>query len=210
VLQNGRIYQQGSFPCIYNTLDICDLFFVFRFHHCAVREVFEEVGVALTTPILSLEQDKRRQWRTKVMQDPKSFNKLLKEQHCLPALDELIPFGNWITPLELPHRFDTWFFLTILPEDHKQHVETLPNCTELDELLWMDPDEALDQYRHEVYNFAPPQLYLLHELQKCKHLDDIRDLAIQKSVDISPNLPQRHENVICTSNTLSFVLHRLE
>ena len=55
------------------------------------------------------------------------------------ALDELVPFAHWITPVGLPKRFDTQFFLAKAPEDH-----TLAHDgNEAVDSVWITPQQAL-------------------------------------------------------------------
>ncbi|RHY11088.1 hypothetical protein DYB30_004021 [Aphanomyces astaci] len=96
------------------------------FFNAAIRELFEEVDVSLTSPRLwsVLDDADRRTWRHRIVDDKDDFESLLRRTKCLPQHDELVPFSHVITPEGSPHRFDTWFFLariaaTDMP--HKAH-----------------------------------------------------------------------------------------
>jgi 8-oxo-dGTP pyrophosphatase MutT (NUDIX family) len=52
---------------------------------------------------------------------------------------ELVPFANWITPLVLPKRFDTWFFLTVAPAGATPKVDG----SEIVAARWIRPADAL-------------------------------------------------------------------
>ncbi|HUR79585.1 MAG TPA: NUDIX hydrolase [Thermoanaerobaculia bacterium] len=51
----------------------------------------------------------------------------------------LVATSRWITPVGLPKRFDTWFFLASVPRD----VEVVIDGREIVEHLWIAPAEAL-------------------------------------------------------------------
>ena len=52
----------------------------------------------------------------------------------------LIPFSRWITPAQVKIRFDTWFFLTPLPDGATPKIDG----SEIVDARWYAPREALD------------------------------------------------------------------
>jgi len=100
---------------------------------CAIRETFEESGVLLMEPTTAQDTSKHNQveekWRSvddrkktelreKVHASGKEFVKLFEEdfgQGVRPAVSKLTHWANWVTPLMLPRRFDTHFFISVLP-----------------------------------------------------------------------------------------------
>jgi 8-oxo-dGTP pyrophosphatase MutT (NUDIX family) len=60
----------------------------------------------------------------------------------LPANAELIPFARWITPLGLPVRFDTWFFLAHADGAAGAEAPTADD-SEIVEARWVAPQTAL-------------------------------------------------------------------
>jgi 8-oxo-dGTP pyrophosphatase MutT (NUDIX family) len=54
---------------------------------------------------------------------------------------ELVPFSRWITPREVKVRYDTWFYLALAPA----HASPTPDGSEIVELSWFEPQDALDR-----------------------------------------------------------------
>lgn len=100
---------------------------------CAIRETFEESGVLLfepTTPSEAAHQkEAEEKWRlvgdrakAKLREDVhssgKEFVTLFDQSFAKgvrPAVSRLTHWANWVTPLMLPRRFDTHFFISVLP-----------------------------------------------------------------------------------------------
>lgn len=53
--------------------------------------------------------------------------------------DGLIPFSRWITPAQVKIRFDTWFYLTPLPDGATPRIDG----SEIVDARWYEPREAL-------------------------------------------------------------------
>ena len=120
-------------------------------HVAAARELFEEAGVLLvgreraTKPaaadpvaLARLEQDRRD------MQDRRaSFaHRMLVERETPIAVADLIYFSHWITPIALPRRYDTRFFICELPPGQEAShcgVETVDGA-------WITPRRAIERY----------------------------------------------------------------
>ena len=69
--------------------------------------------------------------------------------------DLLLPWARWVTPEFEPRRFDTWFFVALLPE-----AQTARDVSgEADRTAWIDPAESaelpmLPPTRHTVSQIA--------------------------------------------------------
>src|ERR1700675_4167591 len=61
----------------------------------------------------------------------------------LDTPDELVKFSRWITPAEVQIRFDTHFFLAVLPAGQEPRVDG-EECVDLG---WFTPAGALDAHR---------------------------------------------------------------
>jgi 8-oxo-dGTP pyrophosphatase MutT (NUDIX family) len=112
----------------------------------AIREIFEESGILLARAGGSdgLIDAKRAGEieaanRTALCDGKTTFLKVLADNGLRLALDELVPYAHWITPVGMPKRFDTWFFLAAAPpEQIGAH-----DGRESTDSIWLSPREAL-------------------------------------------------------------------
>jgi len=77
----------------------------------------------------------------------------------------LLPWSRWITPRNPPvgtPRFDTRFFLALLPEGQ----QAAPDNHEAVETLWLPPHAALLRYWRREIELIPPQLMALAQLAR--------------------------------------------
>jgi 8-oxo-dGTP pyrophosphatase MutT (NUDIX family) len=58
----------------------------------------------------------------------------------LTGPDTLIPFSRWITPAAVKIRFDTWFYLTPLPDGATPEIDG----NEIVDARWYEPSQALE------------------------------------------------------------------
>jgi 8-oxo-dGTP pyrophosphatase MutT (NUDIX family) len=93
----------------------------------AVRETFEEAGLLLAKPTPA--RPGAGPWREFLAHGA---------EPDLAALDFV---ARAITPPQLPKRFDAFFFMA--DADRLISLERLPDCGELDEISWVDQDDAL-------------------------------------------------------------------
>lgn len=72
----------------------------------------------------------------------------------------LVPWANWVTPEGQPKRFDTYFYLGILPAD----IEPIHQTTEATSSQWMSARHIVDAELHGSLRLLPPTLTLIDEL----------------------------------------------
>ena len=104
----------------------------------AVRETFEEAGLLLARPAPS--RPGAGPWRE------------FLAQGALPDLSALDVVARAITPPSVAKRFDTWFMLA--EADRLISLERQPDCGELDEIAWVDFDEAIELKLPNVTRFV--------------------------------------------------------
>jgi 8-oxo-dGTP pyrophosphatase MutT (NUDIX family) len=90
----------------------------------AIREAFEESGILLardaaTGDFVSAERlEQLQHYRPKLDKREVSLDDMLETEKLRLALDQLVHFAHWITPDNMPKRFDTHFFLAVSPIGH--------------------------------------------------------------------------------------------
>ncbi|WP_127499357.1 NUDIX hydrolase [Actinoplanes solisilvae] len=94
----------------------------------AVRELFEETGVLLAGPLDEADRvvsegvvgdisaDDWEADRVAVAKRELTMTELLRRRNLRMRDDLLFPWARWITPEFEPKRYDTWFFVALLPE----------------------------------------------------------------------------------------------
>jgi 8-oxo-dGTP pyrophosphatase MutT (NUDIX family) len=74
--------------------------------------------------------------------------------------DALVPYSRWITPEQVRIRFDTRFFLTLLPEG----AEPRPDGAETVDAGWFEPQAALEAHRRGEILLVFPTIKHLEQL----------------------------------------------
>lgn len=74
-------------------------------------------------------------------------------------IHDLVPLSEWQPPAEAPTRIRTWFFLTIAPAQ-----DPVPSASEVAELAWVRPAEALARHGAGEWVLFPPTWVTLHRL----------------------------------------------
>jgi 8-oxo-dGTP pyrophosphatase MutT (NUDIX family) len=125
----------------------------------AVRELFEEAGVLLTTgPALGAEA--QTAWRRRLLAHEVTFAELLAEAQLVPDGARLHRWSRWVTPSFEPKRFDAEFFVAELPPGQVPSFDDQETVEE----LWVTPTDALARQDGGELRLPPPQLRTFHEL----------------------------------------------
>jgi 8-oxo-dGTP pyrophosphatase MutT (NUDIX family) len=110
--------------------------------------------------------------------------------------DNLIPFSRWITPAAVKIRFDTWFYLTPLPDGATAEIDG----NEIVDARWYQPGDALQ---------AADRGELLLVFPTIKHLEQLSSFASAQALiahartrTVAPVQPR----VIGTGETARIVL----
>ena len=141
----------------------------------AIRETFEEAGVLLASgdqslgPDLDSLLDRRRRDRLR----PGWLKTHLREKDGVLAVSRLHRWSHWITPPLMKHRFDTRFFLALIPENQTCR----PDQKETTHGRWITPRNALAGNLSEEIPLSPPTLVTLHDLQRFPSLESLMKAA---------------------------------
>lgn len=144
-------------------------------HHLkltALRELFEETGILLYSPLASLPRETVRAHRERVRKDSGEFLRTCQELSVKPDLDSLKLNQNWVTPAHIPTRFDTFFFMAIASSVTEAEADGLESVR----VAWLPPSRWLDLYEKQEVSLLPPQYYQLAILAGSPKLDDVTKL----------------------------------
>jgi 8-oxo-dGTP pyrophosphatase MutT (NUDIX family) len=87
----------------------------------------------------------------------------LEEAQLVIDPAELVYYSHWTTPPVMPKRYATWFFVARAPLEDAVTVDG----GEIDDHLWVRPDEALERQRRSEIELMPPTFVTLTELARC-------------------------------------------
>ncbi|KAI5900532.1 uncharacterized protein SCHCODRAFT_02608140 [Schizophyllum commune H4-8] len=144
----------------------------------AIRETFEESGLLLaspsTSPSTSPPASVLEEARRAIHAQRTSFSDFLAKEGLRADVDALLPFTEWVTPVEQPRRFRTKFFLAFLPSvsssttftagDKQEQIPTPDGGQEVISARFVRPADALAEFEAGRISFMPPQFYILTTL----------------------------------------------
>lgn len=167
----------------------------------ACRETFEEAGVLLARPAAAEApaasvSARAQERRHEIAARPELFTALLCEEQLLLDLRGLIYWAHWITPSNVPRRFDTRFFAIRVPPGQSATVDT----TETVDHAWLTPAALLAAAAAGSMPLAQPTLYNLMVLEASLRVFGSLPAALaeQAQRQIVPVLPkvQRTESTL--------------
>lgn len=125
---------------------------------CAVRELLEEVGLALTSGGLRA----------------RDGDGLASVDASPPRTDQLPRIAHWIAPEDVPVRFDAQFFTVRAP----MGLEPRPDPTEVRGAWWVSPRALLDAWRDGLRKLYWPTYFTVEALARCQTVDELCALEI--------------------------------
>lgn len=125
---------------------------------CAVRELLEEVGLALTAEGLSSSE-------TRTIEAVAS---------APPRVEQLSPIARWIAPPDVPVRFDARYFAV----EATDGVEPRADGIEAARAWWMSPRTLLEDWRDERHKLYWPTYFTMRAIARCASVADLLDLRI--------------------------------
>ncbi|MEU5530474.1 NUDIX hydrolase [Micromonospora chersina] len=157
----------------------------------AAREVFEEAGVLLAGPdggtvVGDVSGDDWESARQDLVARRTGFADLLAGQGLTLRSDLLLPWSRWITPEFEPRRFDTYFFVALLPEGQR----TRDVSGEADHTLWLRPADALSRAEAGELTMLPPTMVTLAQVAAAGDLAGVAQAAANRdaATPVTPSL----------------------
>jgi 8-oxo-dGTP pyrophosphatase MutT (NUDIX family) len=150
-----------------------------RLMTAAIRETFEEVGVLLSQPPIEVDPASR----TDVETHGYGFGQLLIDLGVRLDLAAIRPWSRWITPEGESRRYDTYFFVALLPED----ATVAGVSSEASDAAWIGIDQALAEFRAGQRPMLPPTIATLTEVGGYASAAEV--LAAAAGRDIAPIEP---------------------
>ena len=124
----------------------------------AIRETFEEVGVLLARDAdggpARVSAPRFAEYRRACQTDNQAFWSMVKSERFTLSTDRLVYFAHWVTPEDLPLRFDTRFFAAQMPEGQ----DAVGDDHEVIALRWASPREALDAQKRGELSLRYPTI----------------------------------------------------
>lgn len=141
---------------------------------CAARELFEESGIWIGGPL-----GESVECRKRLLDDQSGFAEIA--ELCRPELDRLVWTARWLTPVGIPKRYDTWFFL-LRVEDR---TEATPDEMEGTDLAWLRPSDALARHRDGELPLVFPTIRNLEAIASWSSADELIDSRRNATIDIT-------------------------
>lgn len=138
----------------------------------AIREAFEESGILLardadTGAIVSESRlDALEPYRHAIEKGETSLLEMLRAERLKLACDELVHFAHWVTPKNMPKRFDTHFFLARAPQGHAGRHDGRESV----DSIWIRPEEAISDRKR--WNVIFPTKLNLMKLARSSNVAD--------------------------------------
>lgn len=147
-----------------------------RFWVAAIRECFEECGVLLAYRDGELlrwadegEVARFDAYRHQLIDGSIAMAEFCRREGLRLAADRVVYFSHWITPEQAPKRFDTRFFVAIMPANQ----QTIAHPEEVVDDVWVRPQDALDAHRAGDWQMIAPTLRTLETVARYADTDSL-------------------------------------
>lgn len=126
---------------------------------CAVRELFEEVGLALTDEGMREAGD----------------GSLDSIGGSAPRPERLAPIARWIAPERVPVRFDAHYFAVAAADG----LDPRPDGREVVRAWWMSPAALLDDWRNGRRKLYWPTFFTVCAIERCATVAELLELRLR-------------------------------
>ena len=138
----------------------------------AIREAFEESGILFAraageSDLVSAERlAALEQYRVPLEKGEIGLIEMLRAEKLRLAFDRLARFAHWITPENMPKRFDTHFFIAAAPSGHRGRHDGRESV----DSVWIAPSQAVAD--RERWNVIFPTKLNLMKLAKASNVEE--------------------------------------
>jgi len=164
---------------------------------CAIREAFEESGILLARDgssgafVGSERLERLAQYRKALDRHEIGMAQLLRRENLRLALDQLALFAHWITPANMPKRFDTLFFAAPSPVGHAGSHDGRESV----DSVWIGPEQAIADRKN--WNIVFPTKLNLMKLAGSRSVADAMAAArASQPLTVTPWVEQSAEGPI--------------
>ncbi|MCL7961235.1 MAG: NUDIX domain-containing protein [marine benthic group bacterium] len=158
----------------------------------AIRELFEETGLLLADA--QPDRDSLAGARAALLAGESDFRSVAHDLDLSFDSVRSAYFGRWVTPTRFSRRYDTRFFITVVPEDRADFEPDLTD--ELAGFTWLEPSVAVEQFREGRLPMLFPTRTTLGSLAEFESLDALYDACRRHRVEpITPRLLIRGDSV---------------
>jgi len=187
---------------------------------CAVRELFEETGLMLSSPAVDAKDgegltSRLSALRRELLAGEMDFASVLSDAGLSPEVSGLLYAGRWLTPPLGPMRFDNRFFLLHWPRTRSVQPEVIAGEVESGE--WIRPSIALERWQDGEVLIAPPIVHILEVLDQegpvggveRLHRPEERNLGPYRRIEFRPGVllfPMRTPTLPPASYTNAYLL----
>jgi 8-oxo-dGTP pyrophosphatase MutT (NUDIX family) len=157
----------------------------------ALRELFEEAGILLARRATGAMVDfndaseaaRYHEYRAALARGAMTMPDLAQREGLTLAFDAVQLFAHWVTPEIEIKRFDTRFFLAVMPEGQ----QAAHDDSETVHGEWIDPADAVERCRHGDIALPPPTWTTLRALERFRTADEAMAWAReQPAVRVQP------------------------
>lgn len=157
----------------------------------AVRECFEESGLLLARPAeasdapLPLTPAELREYRRRVADDELVLLDVLVTEDLVVDASAMHALSHWVTPVGMPRRYDTWFFVAAAPDGQ----EAWHDESETVASMWVPPAEALARSERGEWELIFPTIRNLETIARFDTAAELLD-ATRRASEVPTTRPK--------------------
>lgn len=161
------------------------------YRRAAIREAFEEAGVVFARAVGEAAQE-RIMARYKATPAPVDFFAVLRAEGVDLLMSDLLAFAHWITPEVRQYRFDTRFYLAVMPEGQVVRQDGIEAVS----ALWTAPEEMIELFAHDSDLLMFPTRMSLSVLAQARDVAEAMAIVRRRPlVAITPRLEKRPDGI---------------